>query len=119
MLLDLIRESLEQDKVDHHQYVVEHVPDQLRELAEELLLQTQALDPVEEKILEELKRIIRTLRRKIADESIQQIRFLQEEAQQAGDLLRVKEYTTQMVQFTVLRNTLDSAILQSSRRQKN
>jgi len=119
MLLDLIRESLEQDKVDHHQYVVEHVPEALKELAEELLQQTQSLDPLEEKILEELKRIVRTLRRKIADESIQQIRFLQEEAQQAGDALRVKEYTTQMVQYTVLRNTLDQASMQSSRRLKN
>jgi len=119
MLLDLIRESLEQDKVDHHQYIVDHVPESLKELADELLQQTQSLDPVEDKILEELKRIVRTLRRKIADESIQQIRFLQEEAQQVGDSLRVKEYTTQMVQYTVLRNTLDQASLQSSRHPKN
>ena len=116
ILLELIRQSLEQDQVDHHQYVVEHIPDPLKELANELLQQTESLDPVEGKILEELVRVVQTLRRKIADESIQQIRFLQEEAQQAGDSVRVKEYTTQMVQFTLLRNTLDQASLQSSRR---
>jgi hypothetical protein len=116
MLLNLIRQSLEQDRVDHHQYVVDQLPETLLELAGELLKQTETLDPLEDKLLDELKRIVNLIRRRIADENIQQIRFLQEEAQQAGDSLRVKEYTAQMVQYTNLRNTLDRASQQSSRR---
>ena len=116
MLLNLIRQSLEQDRVDHHQYVVDQLPETLLELAGELLKQTETLDPLEDKLLDELKRIVNLIRRRIADENIQQIRFLQEEAQQAGDSLRVKEYTAQMIQYTNLRNTLDRASQQSSRR---
>ena len=32
MLLDLVRQSLEQDEVDHHQYVVDSLPEALQEL---------------------------------------------------------------------------------------
>ena len=60
-------------------------------------------------IIFELLRIVKSLRRKIIDENIQQIRFLQEEAQEAGEKKHVKEYAAQMNEFTLLRNTLDQA----------
>ena len=75
MLLDLIRQSLEQDKIDHHQFVVDHLPEALQELAGELLKQTEKLDPVEERLLEELQRSIIKLRRLGLNESLNQLRF--------------------------------------------
>jgi DNA primase len=116
ILLDIIRQSLEQDQVDHHQFIVSHLPEALKELAGELLRQTETLGSLEEKILDELMRFVSHLRRKLADESIQQIRYLQEEAQEAGDSIRVREYSAQMNQLNLLRNTLDQASQQSSRR---
>lgn len=118
IILDIIRQSLEQDQVDHHQFIVDHLPETLKDLARGLLQQTELLDPVEDKIIDELKRIVGHLRRNLADESIQQIRFLQEEAQEAGDLLLVKEYSAEMNRLTMLRNTLDQANQRLSRRLK-
>jgi DNA primase len=107
VLFDLIQKSLEQDEEDHHRFIVENIPAALDELAHELLDQTGLQEIAEQKILEELKRKVRFLRRNVVDESIQQIRFFQEEAQQAGDFNSVKEYIIQMNQLTVLRNKLD------------
>ncbi len=108
MLLDLIRQSLEQDKTDHYQYVMDHLPEALRELAEELLKQTEKLDPVEERLLEELQRSIIKLRRLGLNESLNQLRFMQEEAQQQGDL-RATSYQEQVLQHTRLLRDLDYA----------
>jgi DNA primase len=108
MLLDLVRQSLEQDKVDHHQYVVEHLPEALQELAGELLKQTEKLDPVDERLLEEMQRSIIKLRRMGLNESLNQLRFMLEDAQQQGDL-RATAYQEQVLQHTRLLLDLDHA----------
>ena len=108
MLLDLIRQSLEQDKLDHHQFVVDHLPEALQELAGELLKQAEKLDPVDERLLEELQRSIIKLRRLGLNESLNQLRFMFEEAQQQGDL-RATAYQEQVLQHTRLLRDLDQA----------
>ena len=108
MLLDLIRQSLEQDKIDHHQFVVDRLPEALQELAGELLKQTEKLDPVEERLLEELQRSIIKLRRLGLNESLNQLRFLLEDAQQQGDL-RATSYQEQVLLHTRLLRDLDHA----------
>ena len=108
MLLELIRQSLEQDKIDHHQFVVDRLPEALQELAGELLNQTEKLDPVEERLLEELQRSIIKLRRLGLNESLNQLRFMLEEAQQQGDL-RATSYQEQVLQHTRLLRDLDHA----------
>jgi hypothetical protein len=108
MLLDLVRQSLEQDKIDHHHYVVEHLPETLQELAGELLKQTEKLDPVDERLLEELQRSIIKLRRMGLNESLNQLRFMLEDAQQQGDL-RATAYQEQVLQHTRLLLDLDHA----------
>lgn len=108
MLLDLIRQALEQDKIDHHQFVVDRLPEALQELAGELLKQTEKLDPLEERLLEELQRSIIKLRRMGLNESLNQLRFMLEEAQQQGDL-RATSYQDQVLQHTRLLLDLDHA----------
>jgi len=108
MLLDLIRQSLEQDKLDHHQFVLENLPEALQELAGELLKPTEKLDPVEERLLEELQRSIIKLRRLGLNESLNQLRFMLEDAQQQGDL-RATTYQEQVLQHTKLLRDLDHA----------
>ena len=108
MLLDLIRQSLEQDKIDHHQYVVNHLPEALQELAGELLKQTEGLDPIKERLLEELERSIIKLRRMGLNTSLNQLRFMLEEAQQQGDL-KATMYQEQVLQHTKLLLDLDHA----------
>ncbi len=108
MLLDLVRQSLEQDKLDHHQYVVEHLPEALQELAGELLKQTELLDPIEERLLEEIQRSIIKLRRMGLNESLNQLSFMFKEAQEQGDL-RATAYQEQVLQHTRLLRDLDHA----------
>jgi DNA primase len=108
ILLDIIRQSLEQDKLDHHQFVLEHLPEALRELTGGLLKETEKLDPVEERLLEELQRSIIKLRRLGLSESLNQLRFMLEEAQQQGDF-RAITYQEQVLQHTRLLRDLDHA----------
>jgi len=108
ILLNIIRQSLEQDEVDHHQYVLSHLPDMLQGLAEDLLNQTEKLDPVDERLLDELQRNIIKLRRMGLNDSLNQLRFMLEEAHQQGDL-RATSYQEQVLQHTRLLRDLDYA----------
>jgi DNA primase len=113
MLFDLIRAAVEQDQTEHHEFVVEALPESLRVLSRELLAQTEKLEPIEEKRMEELLRGVIKLRRVAAGENLSQLRFLQEDAQQAGDL-RAASYQELVLQHTRLLLDLDQAQLKMS-----
>jgi DNA primase len=113
MLFRLVRQSLEQVEADHHAFVAARVPETLQGLAKDLLAQTQELDPVDDRLLEELFRNIVKIRRLAVEQSINQLRFIMEEAQQEGDL-RVKNYQQLAVQHSRLRNDLDRALKRAS-----
>jgi DNA primase len=109
MLFGLIREAVEQDKTEHHDFVVDALPESLQVLSRELLAQVDKLDPVEEKVLEELSRGLINVRRVMAKEKINQYRFLQEEAQQIGDPESVTKYQGEVVKLAQLLLALDLA----------
>jgi DNA primase len=108
MLFGFIRESVEQDKTEHHEFVVDALPESLEGLSHELIAQTQKLERMEEKLLEELLRGVVKLRRLAAGENLNQLRFLQEEAQQGGDE-RASFYQDVVLQHTRLLRDLDQA----------
>ncbi len=101
-------ESVEQDKTEHHEFVVEALPESLQSLSRELLAQTEKMDSADEKLLEELLRGVIKLRRVAAGENLNQLRFLQEEAQQ-GDDARASFYQDVVLQHTRLLRDLDQA----------
>jgi DNA primase len=107
VLLRLIRESLEQDNIDPIEYVSANMPENLTALWEELHTQVE-LDPVDDRLLEELQRNVILLRRLSLSESLTQLRFLQEEAQQNGDL-RAASYAELVLQHTRFLRNLDQA----------
>lgn len=108
MLFGLIREAVEQDKSEHHEFVVDALPEQLQGLSRDLLVESEKIDPVEEKVMEELLRGIVKLRRVAVGENLNQLRFLQEDAHQAGDL-RAASYQELVMQHTRLLRDLDQA----------
>lgn len=109
MMFRLIRESVEQDKSEHHDFVVKAIPESLQGLSRDLIKQTdKLLDRLDEKLLEELLRGVIKLRRVTAGENLNQLRFLQEEAHQAGDL-RASHYQELVLQNTKLIRDLDQA----------
>ena len=107
LLFGLIRESVEQYKTEHHDFVVESLPDSLEIRSEELVKQTNKVER-EDRLLEELLRGVIKLRRVAAGESLNQLRFLQEEAHQAGDL-KAAPYMEMVLQHTRLLRELDEA----------
>lgn len=108
IFLKIIRQSLEQVESDQHQYVVIHLPDALKGLAQDLLAQTEKLDPVQERLLEELQRLVQKLRRARANLDLTLTRFLQEEAQQNGDP-QALQYQQQVLQLAKLLHSIDQA----------
>jgi DNA primase len=108
MMFGLIREAVEQDKTEQHEFVVESVPLSLQSLLQELDLQAEKFERMEEKLLEELLRGVIKLRRVAAGENLNQLRYLQEEAQQVGDL-RAASYQDLVLKQTKLLHNLDQA----------
>ena len=108
ILFGFIRESVEQDKSEHHKFVVEALPESLQSLSHELLMQTEKIESLDEKLLEELLRGVIKLRRVAAGENLNQLRFLQEEAQQSDDV-RASFYQDVVLKHTRLLRDLDQA----------
>jgi DNA primase len=108
MLFELIRESVEQDKTEQHEFVVESLPESLQSLIQDLSSQAEKPERMEEKLLEDLLRGVIKLRRVAAVENLNQLRFLQEEAHHTGDL-RAASYQDLVLQHTRLLRDLDQA----------
>lgn len=108
MMFGLIRQAVEQDNTEHHEFVVDAVPVSLQSLLHELDLETEKFERMEEKLLEELLRGVIKLRRVAAGENLNQLRYLQEEAQQVGDL-RAASYQDLVLKQTRLLHNLDQA----------
>ena len=108
MLITLIRQSLEQVESDQHQYVVIHLTDSLKGLAQELLTEAEKLDPLEDRLLEDLERMVQKMRRTRANQDLTQTRFLQEESQQNGDP-RASFYQQRVLQLVQLIRSIDQA----------
>jgi DNA primase len=119
VLFGLIREAVEQDKTEHHEFVVDALPESLQALSRELMVQADKLDPVDEKLLEELNRGLIKVRRLMANEKINQYRFLIEEAQQIGDSESVVKYQSEVSKLMQLLHALDLALKKISLKRFN
>jgi DNA primase len=108
LVFGVIRMAVEQDEKDYQHYVISHLPETISAVSKDLLAQTEQLDPVDDKLLEELLARFMDLRRAYAMSNVNQLRFLQEEEQQQGGV-NLKMYQEQTVQFTKLLKNLDQA----------
>jgi DNA primase len=115
LFFGIVRQSLEQVEADHHAFVTTCIPEDLLGLATDLLTHTEKLDPVDDRLLEELFRNVIKMRRLVVEEDFNQLRFIMEDAQQEGDL-RVKNYQELAMQYGRLRNTLDRALRKTNAR---
>jgi len=119
VLFRLVRQSLEQDTQEVDQYLRQNLPPSLENLVDELAAQAGELDPVDDRLLEDLFRAVVKIRHMALNESVNQLRFLQEEAQQSGDLdLRAASYREMVQQHSMLLRSLDQAKLKQNGRRK-
>jgi len=107
ILFGLIRDAVVQDQIEQHEFVIDTVPEALRELSQRLLAQTESIEAQEDKLIEELLRGIKRIRDEAASEMLVQHQFLQQEAQEQGDLNGVTLYQNKVLLLTQLRRTLD------------
>ncbi len=113
LLLIALQQSLEQVESDHLPYVLAHVPEALQGLVGELQRQMFAAATGEERLLDEALRGVIRLRRIHLEESVEQLRFLQEEAYQQDDAQAHVYQTLALEHARALRN-LDEAHRQLS-----
>jgi DNA primase len=107
LLFDLIRQSVEQDEIEPHVFVVAGLPESLSGLSRELLALTENVEVLDDKLLEELLRGIRRMREEAAGERRTQYRYLQEEAQENGDIENATLYQGEVLKLTQLKRVLD------------
>jgi DNA primase len=110
VLFRLVRQSLEQDTQDADQHLRQNLPPSLENLVDELTAKVGKLDPVDDRLLEDLFRGVVKIRHMALNESINELRFLQEEAQQSGDL-RAASYREMVQKYSLLLRSLDRAQL--------
>jgi hypothetical protein len=107
-VFDLVQESLVQDVSEPASYVQNGLSLPLMEMADELLKHTENLDPVEDRVLDDLLRALLDLRRREISQNIGHLRFMMEEAQEQGDML-TNEYRKNMLDYIQVLNRIDKA----------
>ncbi len=116
VIFELVQQSLDQAELEPQAFVMAHLPDPLKELAAALGVpcgppSAQESDP--EKLAEDLIRRVFHLRRDTVRQSLNQLRFFQEDQQSQGDLL-ARDYQSQVMQHSQALLLVDRAIKQIS-----
>lgn len=106
LIVQTIRESLEQVDHDYHAYVMSKLPDAVLPLANELLKESEQFKQPAEALRDDLVRAVKKMRLTRAAEQITQYRYLQEEAGEQGDA-RATEYEKEIARLIKLRMYID------------
>lgn len=109
VMFRLSLESLNQDLLEPVNFTMDNLPMPLLDLADEILVISQNLDPNEERVLEDLMRTILKLRRINIHQGNEQLQFLQQEAQEQGDQHAIP-YQQAIVTAVQTMNHLDKAL---------
>ncbi|MGZ6346632.1 MAG: DNA primase [Anaerolineales bacterium] len=117
VLFRLVRQSLGQDDHDAVDFLHRNLPPSLETLVDELAAKPGELDPVDDRLIEDLFRAVVKIRRSALAENISQLGVLQKDAQQVGDL-RIASYREMVQQYSMLLRSLDQAQLNQPGRRK-
>ena len=115
VIFKLVQQSVEQVEDDPQVFIQKQKDETVAEEIQALraVLLPEVSDP--QKLVEELMQKILLLRKQNVTESVNQLRFLQEEVQQQGDL-RAQVYADLVMQYIQTRDRLDRALGASSKR---
>ena len=108
-IITLLIESIDQDAAEPLNFVMNRLSLSMMEIADALLVNTEKLDPNEERVAEDIKRIILSLRKRNVNQSIDYQRFLMEDAHQQGDI-KGTQYQKNMVQLTSILAKINRAL---------
>lgn len=108
-VLNLVTLALEQDSLEPNRYLQENVPEDLVGQVQSLLALPLKVKLTEDRAIDDLVRTLINLRRQRINEGISQLRYLQEEAQQA-DTAGLNPYSEMILEYTRSRGKLDVAL---------
>jgi DNA primase len=108
-LFQYVQESLDQNVSEPLHFVLNSLSLPLMDKADDLLQRTEKLDPVEDRVFEDVLRAVLNLRILYVRESLDYLRFILDEAQQQGDT-QVTEYLQGVKHYTGLLKHLDNAL---------
>ena len=109
ILVKYIKDALEQGEEEPRDYVLHHLPDNFIEIVDELLIQTENLDPKADKVLEDLMRAFLNLRKWQIIKNNDHYRYLQEAVHQNGDYIAL-EYQKNISQYLQEKHKIDKAM---------
>jgi DNA primase len=99
MLARLIQQSLAQDQLDPHQYIAENVSESLADLLRQMQEPIEHGEPSTEKLIEDLIGTVLRLRQVRITEEMNQLRYMQEDLQQGGDM-RLESFDERVIWST-------------------
>jgi len=108
-LFQFVQESLDQNVSEPLHFVLNSLSLPLMDKADDLLQRTSKLDPVEDRVFEDVLRAILNLRILYVRESLDYLRFIMDEAQQQGDT-QIKEYMNGVSHYSTMLKHLYSAL---------
>jgi len=108
VLFRLVQDSLHQGDSEPLHFVLNHLPETMMPLADIILARTEKIDPQAKDVLEDLLRALLLLRSTGVSQQLDHLRYLQETAQEQGDI-KAKEYSNAMVQYVTLLSRLHRA----------
>lgn len=108
-LARLVQHSLEQDRMDPQEFIAENLPESLLALSDALRAPMTFGEPNAEKLIEDLLRTVVQLRLVRLNESIDQLRLMQQDLQEQGEL-QMTPYHQIMLQYTQTLNRLNLAM---------
>jgi DNA primase len=105
----LIQDSVDQDDAEPLTYVLNRLSLPLMDVSDALLARTNKLDPVDERVLEDLLRAVLDLRRRAVHQSLDHLRYQMQEAHEQGDW-QVSEFQKGVSQYTRVLHLINQAI---------
>ncbi|HEY3344391.1 MAG TPA: DNA primase [Anaerolineaceae bacterium] len=108
VIFRIVQESTDQDEQEPALYVPAAMPEPLTEVASQLVTGAGPDEPNQDRLVEALMRNILFLRDHYLKESLNQLRFLEEESQDQGDL-RAIPYREMVNQQALIRRVLNQA----------
>jgi DNA primase len=108
MIYRLIHQSLEQGESEPLNYVLNHLPEEMMPAVDQILAQTEKIDPENERVLEDILRTLVISRLHNVNQQLDYLRYAQEDLQTEGDL-KASPYQSTMGQYAELLGRLHKA----------
>jgi len=105
----LLLESIDQDETEPLNYILNALSLDLMGLVDDLLAQTENLDPNQDRVLDDLLRAVLVMRRLNLQQRIDYLRYLMVEAQEQGDI-KASQHLENVAQCTSTLNRVNLAL---------